>query len=437
MKIIINKKAFLLIGIFIISIGMLTSFPVYGEDQLVKIIGGTGCETTSTCFDPTELEIPVGTKVIWKNEDPDGINHLIMSGSGPVWDQLFGGHSLFPGESFSYTFDTPGTFHYSDNFHPWETGVIHVVATSESSENFEDESLITPPSSETQAELVDILSRVSISDPKFVNSFGNELDNNLPENRIFIQVDLKNNYDVTQPFAIFFDVMNDNEGFQVIEDSLPPFGTLKVEFSYLVPAKNVLDAQIYIWESVDNPSALAPSISTEITVGESTPVPEEIPPTVPAIPSEPETEQKLVCGPGTHEEDGACVPDQETGGGCLIATATYGSELAPQVQKLRELRDNTLLQTKSGSGFMSTFNQFYYTFSPTIADWERQTPVFKYAVKLAITPLLSSLSILNYVDLDSNEKVLGYGISLILLNIGMYFAAPAYGIWRFAKARRK
>jgi len=62
--------------------------------------------------------------------------------------------------------------------------------------------------------------------------------------------------------------------------------------------------------------------------------------------------------------------------------------------------------------------------SPTIADWQRQNPVFKEAVKITITPLLSSLSILNYVNMDSEAEVLGYGISLILLNIGMYFVAP-------------
>jgi len=50
-------------------------------------------------------------------------------------------------------------------------------------------------------------------------------------------------------------------------------------------------------------------------------------------------------------------------GGCLIATATFGSELAPQVQQLRELRDNTILQTESGVSFMTGFNQFYYSFS--------------------------------------------------------------------------
>ena len=112
-------------------------------------------------------------------------------------------------------------------------------------------------------------------------------------------------------------------------------------------------------------------------------------------------------------------------GGCLIATASYGSELAPQVQQLRELRDNTVLQTESGSAFMAGFNQFYYSFSPTIADYERENPAFKEAVKLTLTPLLTSLTLLQYADIDSESEMLGYGIGIILLNIGMYFVAPA------------
>ena len=73
---------------------------------------------------------------------------------------------------------------------------------------------------------------------------------------------------------------------------------------------------------------------------------------------------------------------------------------------------------------MLGFNQIYYSFSPVIADFERENSLFKETVKLAITPLLTSLSILNYVDMDSEEKVLGYGIGIILLNIGIYFVAP-------------
>jgi len=112
------------------------------------------------------------------------------------------------------------------------------------------------------------------------------------------------------------------------------------------------------------------------------------------------------------------------GGGCLIATATFDSELATQVQQLRELRDNTLLESKSGSVFMTGFNQFYYFFSPTVADWERENPAFKEAVKVTITPLLTTLSILNYANMDSEAGVFGYGIGIILLNIGMYFVVP-------------
>jgi hypothetical protein len=74
---------------------------------------------------------------------------------------------------------------------------------------------------------------------------------------------------------------------------------------------------------------------------------------------------------------------------------------------------------------MGMFNEIYYSFSPYIADYERENPVFKEVVKLAITPMISSLSILNYVDMNSESEVLGYGISLIILNLGMYLGIPA------------
>ena len=82
---------------------------------------------------------------------------------------------------------------------------------------------------------------------------------------------------------------------------------------------------------------------------------------------------------------------------------------------------------------MNSFNNFYYSFSPYIADYERENPIFREIVKIGITPMISSLSILNYVEMDSEESVLGYGISLILLNIGMYFVAPAIIIYKIRK----
>ena len=126
----------------------------------------------------------------------------------------------------------------------------------------------------------------------------------------------------------------------------------------------------------------------------------------------------------------------EENGGCLIATATYGSELAPQVQHLRELRDNTILSTESGTAFMSTFNQFYYSFSPTVADFEREQPIFKEFMKITLTPMLTSLSLLNHAEIDSEEEMLGYGISIILLNIGMYVGVPVFGILKLYQFKK-
>lgn len=142
------------------------------------------------------------------------------------------------------------------------------------------------------------------------------------------------------------------------------------------------------------------------------------------------------------QEAGAAMDDDDDGGsddnnnGCLIATATYGSELAPQVQQLREIRDNTILSTESGTAFMAGFNSFYYSFSPTVADLEREHPIFRQAVQIMLTPMLSSLSLLNHVDIDSEQEMLGYGISLIVLNIGMYVGIPVFGIMKFYQFRK-
>jgi hypothetical protein len=165
----------------------------------------------------------------------------------------------------------------------------------------------------------------------------------------------------------------------------------------------------------------------EPVVEEPEPVVEEPEPIV-VVEPEPEPEPEPLCGEGTVMKDGKCVAETSEGGGCLIATAAYGSEMAPQVQFLREIRDSKVMTTQSGTAFMTGFNQFYYSFSPAVADYERENPVFKEAVKVTLTPMLTSLTLLNYVDVDSEQEILGYGIGIILLNIGMYFVAPAAAI---------
>ena len=141
----------------------------------------------------------------------------------------------------------------------------------------------------------------------------------------------------------------------------------------------------------------------------------------------------LIFSVGDNTADNIEIKNSEEGGGCLIATAAFGSELAPQVQFLREIRDNTILQTESGISFMAGFNQFYYSFSPIVADYERENSTFKEAVKITLTPMLTSLTLLQYADIDSESEMLGYGIGIILLNIGMYFVAPTVLIMKIKK----
>ena len=134
-----------------------------------------------------------------------------------------------------------------------------------------------------------------------------------------------------------------------------------------------------------------------------------------------------MCGPGTIEKDGMCIPEVDKepigGGGCLIATATYDSELSSQIQSLRHIRDDVVLNTQSGQTFMQVFNSFYYSFSPHISDLERNNPIFKETVKIIIAPLLYSLSILND-QINSEYEMIFYGITIILLNLLMYLILP-------------
>ena len=81
---------------------------------------------------------------------------------------------------------------------------------------------------------------------------------------------------------------------------------------------------------------------------------------------------------------------------------------------------------------MGIFNDVYYSFSPTIADMERENPYFKEAVKVAITPMISTLSLMESAETES--EVLSIGLSVIALNLGMYLAVPAIVLVGIRKA---
>jgi hypothetical protein len=76
---------------------------------------------------------------------------------------------------------------------------------------------------------------------------------------------------------------------------------------------------------------------------------------------------------------------------CLIATATYGSQFAPEVRLLRNFRDNSIMETKSGTNFMIVFNAWYYSFSPYVAAYLNTHSVERTVMKGVLYPLVGIL----------------------------------------------
>jgi len=114
---------------------------------------------------------------------------------------------------------------------------------------------------------------------------------------------------------------------------------------------------------------------------------------------------------------------------CIVASAAYGSELAPEVQLLRELRDRTVMSTFAGAQFMRVFNSFYYSFSPAIAEQVRASPYLATAARILTYPLLVSLraaaSVLPILPTDSEIGVSFMGILASCL-IGTLSLTPAF-----------
>lgn len=72
------------------------------------------------------------------------------------------------------------------------------------------------------------------------------------------------------------------------------------------------------------------------------------------------------------------------GGGCFIATAAYGTPSEAHVVSLRGFRDHVLMKSAPGRWFVGT----YYAYSPPVADWIRERPVARAAVRVGLSPVI-------------------------------------------------
>lgn len=128
-------------------------------------------------------------------------------------------------------------------------------------------------------------------------------------------------------------------------------------------------------------------------------------------------------------------------GGCLIATATYGSELSDEVQLLRSFRDESILTTRTGSSFMIAFDAWYYSFSPIVAAFIRENPTVRTVVKLALYPLIGILriggAIFHLVPASQETSAVITGLVVSSLIGSVYLSVPLAALFTYsAKARR-
>ncbi len=107
--------------------------PHYTFHQPTTAIAQPGTTTTATApvlafneviifgraYMPSSITVPVGTTVTWTN--PDAEEHTVTSNIGGLFDNY-----LLGGDSFSYTFNEPGTFTYSCMPHPEMLGRVIV-----------------------------------------------------------------------------------------------------------------------------------------------------------------------------------------------------------------------------------------------------------------------------------------------------------------------
>jgi hypothetical protein len=130
-------------------------------------------------------------------------------------------------------------------------------------------------------------------------------------------------------------------------------------------------------------------------------------------------------------------PQKQQPSGCLIATAAFGSELTPQVQFLRGFRDNYIVKSESGAAFMNAFNAVYYSFSPQVADYEREQPWLQTTVKTAIYPLFGILLVseraFSVAGGDGGAVLAGASASTL---IGAVYVAPALAAATVIRKRR-
>ena len=218
-------------------VSMIAIAPSAFADETVTNAPGSstpGCEPN--CFVPSTVTIEAGETVTWDNTDTAA--HTATGGSatdGP--SGVFDSSLIMATQSYSFTFDTPGTYVYFCMVHPWMVGTVVVEAGAEQVE-FEP----TPEVVETEAEVV------------------TESDEITTGSEIQIQTDIVNQQDGSQIFAYIVQIKYEDGtplSISTITGSLAQGQTLTQSISWTPDEPGTYVAEIFIWDDLDSPNPLS------------------------------------------------------------------------------------------------------------------------------------------------------------------------------------
>jgi len=113
-----------------------------------------GCEDTDSCFIPNPVAIDVGETVTWANTDTAA--HTATGGTPDAGlSGIFDSSLIMAGGSYSFTFDTAGTYPYHCMVHPWMTGSIIVGGSTQQKEDYIPPTVLVPDDITLQTEDLD------------------------------------------------------------------------------------------------------------------------------------------------------------------------------------------------------------------------------------------------------------------------------------------
>jgi hypothetical protein len=126
---------------------------------------------------------------------------------------------------------------------------------------------------------------------------------------------------------------------------------------------------------------------------------------------------------------------------CIIATAAYGSEMAPEVAYMRYVRDNLIGSTPTGTRLRDAFNAFYYSWSPPVAAAIAQSSDLQALFRVLLLPIVAIVHATAWIftTLGSTDlaSAVAFGVAAVLCTIA-YVILPVLAVrqaWKRTRPR--